>query len=287
MRRVSSGYLFIVPAMTCISFLMAYPIAYNVYLSLHDVSFATLVRGGSPWIGLKNYRDLVQDPLFARISLNTVIFLIGSTSLQFVIGLLLALLFEKKFPLNNLYRGLIILPWFVPVLVSGTMFRWFFSERGLINSLLWATGLVNEPVRWITSADLAIYSVTLANVWLGIPFNFIMLLTGLQSIPSELYECAEIDGAKEWQKALHISIPLLRPVILATFMLGTIFTVKVFDLVWVITKGGPGGASHLFSTFAYSLAFEQFRFGYGSAVVVAMMLMVTLLAIVLHRSRVG
>lgn len=285
MRREGHGYVFVLPAVIGILVLMVYPVVYNVYLSLHDVSFVTFVRGGSPWVGLKNYRDLLADPLFGKVSANTAIFLVGSISLQFGSGLLLAFLFEKRFPLNNLYRGLIILPWFVPVLVSGTMFRWFFSERGLVNALLMAAGFVKDPVRWITSPDLAIYSVTLANVWLGIPFNFIMLLTGLQAIPQTLYECAEIDGAKPWQKALYISIPMLRPVIATTLMLGTIFTVKVFDLVWIITKGGPGGASHLFSTLSYSLAFEQFRFGYASAVIIAMTVVVTLLALVLYRGQ--
>jgi len=286
MRSGISGYVFILGAVLYLLLLMMYPMIYNVNLSLHDVSFVTFVKGGSPWSGLKNYRDLLQDPLFFRVLFNTMVFWIGSISLQFTIGFLLALLFDKGFPLKNLYLPIILLPWFIPLTVSGAIFRWFLYGTGFINSFLLGVGLIQSPIPWITNPNLAIYSLTFANVWLGIPFNFILLFTGLKAIPLELYESAEIDGAKEWQKTLYISIPFLKPVIVMTILLGSIFTIKVFDLVWVITRGGPGGASHLLSTLSYSVAFDRFRFGYSCAVVVLMMIMVIVLTIVINRIKV-
>ncbi|NLY05703.1 carbohydrate ABC transporter permease, partial [Candidatus Sordicultor fermentans] len=135
---------------------------------------------------------------------------------------------------------------------------------------------IKEPVRWITTEKMAIYSLTVVNVWLGIPFNFILLYTGMQQIPEELYESSEIDGATGWQKVVYITLPMLKPVVIATFILGCILTFKVFDLVWIVTKGGPGGASHLLSTFSYSLAFDRFQFGKSAAVLVLMQIIVVL-----------
>ena len=284
-KRHIAAYLFVAPAFLYVLVLMVYPLLYNVHLSAYDVSLVSFIRGNSPFVGLGNYWKVVRDPLFHRVLFNTVVFTVGSIFFQFTLGLLLALLFEKRFPMKGLYQGLLMLPWFIPIMVSGTVFRWFFADGGTLNSILRGFDLIDYPVPWTTSARMAIYSLTAANVWLGVPFNFILLLTGLQAIPTELYECAAIDGAKEWQRVVYVSLPLLRPVIVTTLMLGAIFTVKVFDLVWVITKGGPGGSSHLFSTFSYSLAFEQFRFGSAAAVALMMVLLVTAVTVAFQRVR--
>ena len=283
MRRNVGPLLFVAPAVVYVVGLMGYPLLYNLYLSMYDVSLVSFIRGNSQFVGLGNYWKVMHDPLFRRVLFNTLVFTVGSILFQFTIGLLMALLFENRFFLKPLYQGLLMLPWFIPVMVSGTVFRWFFADGGTLNNLLRGFGLIELPIPWTTSASLAIYAVTAANVWLGVPFNFILLLTGLQAIPAELYECAAIDGAKGWQRVLYVSLPLLRPVIVTTLMLGAIFTVKVFDLVWVITKGGPGGASHLFSTLSYSLAFEQFRFGSAAAVAMIMVVIVVTVTMALQR----
>jgi len=283
MRLGLKSLLFILPALLYVGAVLLYPLIYNISLSLHDVTFTSFIKGGSNWIGLQNYWTLRTDPQFIRTLFNTLIFLGGSIFFQFVIGFSLALLFTKRFPLNNFLQGLIMLPWFVPIATSAIVFRWFFADAGLINSFLIGVGLIRTPINWITSSKLAIISVTVANIWLGIPFNFIMLLTGLKAIPGELYECAAIDGAREWQKVVYISLPLLRNVIAATLILGSVLTIKVFDLVWLLTKGGPAGASHLLSTYSYSLAFERFRFGYSAAVILVMILIVVVMMPLLNR----
>jgi multiple sugar transport system permease protein len=283
MRLGLKSLLFILPALLYVGAVLLYPLIYNISLSLHDVTFTSFIKGGSNWIGLQNYWTLRTDSQFIRTLFNTLIFLGGSIFFQFVIGFSLALLFTKRFPLNNFLQGLIMLPWFVPIATSAIVFRWFFADAGLINSFLIGVGLIRTPINWITSSKLAIISVTVANIWLGIPFNFIMLLTGLKAIPGELYECAAIDGAREWQKVVYISLPLLRNVIAATLILGSVLTIKVFDLVWLLTKGGPAGASHLLSTYSYSLAFERFRFGYSAAVILVMILIVVVMMPLLNR----
>lgn len=274
------SYLYLLPAIVTCVFLSVYPIVYNLDMSLRRVSFVTLIRGGSPWVGGENYINVIGNPVFGRVFLNTLIFWLGSISCQFVIGLALALLFNERFPLNGFYRALVLLPWFVPLTVSGTVFKWFFSgETGFINSLLIGIGVLKQPIPWLTSPKIAIYTATLANIWLGIPFNFIMLLTGLQAIPVELYECARVDGATGWHLLRHITLPLLKPMILLTLILGSIFTIKVFDIVWILTGGGPGEASHIFTTWAYSLAWQRFRFGEHAAVVGIVMILISLLGV--------
>ena len=169
-----------------------------------------------------------------------------------------------------------MIPWFLPILVTGTVFKFFLSDAGIINSILVFLKLRSSSniIPWITSGSIAIYSLTIANIWRGIPFTFILLYTGMKGIPNELYEAAEVDGAIGWKRTLYITVPLLKPVIVTTIILATVFNIKIFNLVWIITKGGPGNTSHLLSSYSYKLAFSDFNFGLGAAVCVIMLLVV-------------
>lgn len=282
MKVEKAAYFFLFPALLYVMVLGVYPLLYNVLLSLKDVTFVTYIQGTARFTGTGNYSWLSADSVFRQTFSNTLLFTGLSILFQFVIGFLLALLFNRPFPLKEIFQSLIMIPWVLPIIVSGSFFRWFFSDNGMLNGFLLAFRLIERPIPWITSGHLPIFSVTMANIWLGIPFNFVLLYTGLQGIPEELLESAEIDGATEWQKVFYIIVPLLRPVILATLTLGCIFTIKVFDLVWIITQGGPGDVSHLFSTFSYSLAFNKLQFGKASAVLVVMILVVVLLTALLN-----
>uniref|UniRef100_A0A7V3YK77 Sugar ABC transporter permease n=1 Tax=Candidatus Caldatribacterium californiense TaxID=1454726 RepID=A0A7V3YK77_9BACT len=282
MKGTKVAYFFLLPALLYVLLFGLYPLLYNVSLSLRDVTFITYIQGTARFVGLGNYRELFANPIFQRTFSNTLLFTGLSILFQFTIGFLLALLFNRSFPLKGVLQSLIMVPWVLPIIVSGSFFRWFFSDNGMLNGFLLAFRLIERPIPWITSGHLPIFSVTMANIWLGIPFNFVLLYTGLQGIPEELLESAEIDGATGWQKVLFIITPLLRPVILATLTLGCIFTVKVFDLVWIITQGGPGDVSHLFSTLSYSLAFNKLHFGKASAVLIVMVLVVALLTALLN-----
>jgi len=278
-------YFFLIPVLVYQLIFGIYPLVYNFILSLKDVNLITYMGGTSQWIGLSNYVQTLKDTVFQRAFFNTLVFTGLSLSFQFIIGFLLALLFNRSFPLKGLLQSLIMVPWVLPIIVSGSFFRWFFSDRGMVNGFLLSWGLIDKPIPWITSQILPLFSVTIANIWLGIPFNFVLLYTGLTAIPLELFESAEIDGANWWQKVLFITVPLLKPVIITTLTLGSILTVKVFDLVWIITKGGPGDVSHLLSTLSYSLAFDKFQFGKASSVLVIMLLLTIGLTIFLNSIR--
>ncbi len=276
------GYFFILPAIIFSVLFTIYPLAYNIALSFKDVTAISLIQGTSKFVGFDNYMEIFNDPVTGRAALNTVIFTFFSILFQFIIGFLIALLFNKEFPLRDFMISLVMLPWFIPVLVSGTVFKFFFLDTGFINGLLLSLGLTSRAVPWITDSNMAIYSLTIANIWLGIPFNFIMLYTGLKGIPTELYESAEVDGAVGLKKTMYVTVPLLKPVIITTLLLGAIFTIKVFDLVWIITRGGPGNSSHLLSTYSYQLAFSNYNFGLGAAVSVIMILIIIFVVGVLN-----
>lgn len=282
MRGTRVAYFFLLPALLYVLIFGLYPILYNVFLSFRDVTFITYVQGTARFVGFGNYEALFADSIFQRTFSNTLLFTGLSILFQFTIGFFLALLFNRSFPLKGIFQSLIMVPWVLPIIVSGSFFRWCFSDNGMLNGFLTALRVVEKPIPWITSGHLPIFSVIIANIWLGIPFNFVLLYTGLQGIPGELLETADIDGATGWQKVLYIITPLLKPMILATLALGCIFTVKVFDLVWIVTQGGPGDASHLFSTFSYSLAFNKLHFGKASAVLVVMLLVVAFLITLLN-----
>jgi multiple sugar transport system permease protein len=278
-------YFFLIPALVYQLIFGIYPLIYNLILSLKDVNLITYMGGTSQWIGLSNYVQTLKNTVFQRTFFNTLVFTGLSLSFQFIIGFLLALLFNRSFPLKGLLQSLIMIPWVLPIIVSGSFFRWFFSDRGIVNGFLLSWGLIDKAIPWLTSQRLPIFSVTMANIWLGIPFSFVLLYTGLRAIPLELFESADIDGTNWWQKILFITVPLLKPVIITTLTLGCIFTVKVFDLVWIITQGGPGDVSHLFSTLSYSLAFNKFHFGKASSVLVIMLWLVIGLTILLNSIR--
>ncbi|MGQ9629312.1 MAG: carbohydrate ABC transporter permease [bacterium] len=280
------GYIFILPALVFVAGFFIYPWIYNISLGFRETTIATYVAGNSPFTGLNNYTKVLRDPTFWRTARNTAIFTVFSLLFQFSIGFLLALAFNRSFPLDKFLQGLLLIPWFLPLIASASVFKWFFSEQGTVNSLLLTMGLIRRPISWLTSPSIVIWTVTLVNIWLGIPFNFVLLHTGLRGIPSELYEAASVDGASGWQKTIYITIPLLKPVMIVVLMLGTIYTMKHFDIVWITTQGGPGNASHLFSTLSYQLAFRQYQFGFGAAIANVMVLIISILVLIYSSVRV-
>jgi multiple sugar transport system permease protein len=199
--------------------------------------------------------------------MNTAIFLVASIVLQFGLGLAIAVYFNRRFFLSKFLRGLIVIPWLFPPVASGTIFSIMFQgDGGVINSLLHSLHIIDSPVYWFDSAFKAMVVITVVNIWVGIPFNMLLLYSGLQDIPRELQEAASLDGAGAWQRFRFVTVPLVRPVALVVIMLGIVYTVKTFDTVMVLTNGGPDNGSQLMSTWAYTLAFTNFQFGRGAAI---------------------
>jgi multiple sugar transport system permease protein len=262
----AGNYLFVLPAVLFLAAFLIYPILYNIRLSFIDVKATDLLGGSVPWVGLKNYREILQDPLTHLAALNTLIFTLASLVFQIVISMGLAMLYNQDFPGSRLMRSLYIAGWAVPVLVSGTMFRWLFDgDSGLVNYVLKVIGVCPDPLFWTADQNLALISTIIANIWLGIPFNLALIYAALQTIPHELYEAASIDGARAWSKFWRITLPLIKPALLSTLILGMIYTVKQFELIWTITQGGPLNSSQVVSTAAYTYVFSQFEFGHGAA----------------------
>ncbi|MDN0198077.1 sugar ABC transporter permease [Streptomyces sp. S.PNR 29] len=265
-RRRRQAYLFCLPGMAFLGLFLAYPLFYNVWTSVHDVELGTLLSGGERFTGLANYRAVVSDPAFWHSVRLSLLFTLGSLVFQFAIGFALALLFARPFPLNGLLRSLLLVAWLLPPVVSGTLFRWLLdAESGAYNSLLSAVGLGTLSHDWLTDPSTALAGVIFANVWVGVPFNMLLLLVGLHTIDPELYEAAAIDGAGTWQRFRWITLPLMRPVSVTVLLLGLIYTFKVFDVIFVMTGGGPVDATRVLSLYVYEVFFRFFRFGQGAA----------------------
>jgi multiple sugar transport system permease protein len=265
-RHQLIGMLFLLPAMIYVAVFYIYPILLNVTMSLQRYTARSFVTGEAPFVGLGNFNRLFSNPDFTVALQNTLLFTLGSLLFQFTIGLALAVFFNQKFPLSGLLRSLFLLPWLAPILVSGAIWvRLFDLDYGVINYVLRSLGIIEEPLAWLIDPRLAPVSVLIANIWIGIPFNMVILYGGLQDIPNTLYEAAMIDGASAWQKFRYVSWPLLRPVSAVVLLLGLIYTLKVFDVIMSITRGGPANVSHTLNTWAYSLSFTSLDFGLGAA----------------------
>lgn len=280
-RRGLSRYLFVAPALIFLLLTMVYPIFSNLRMSVYDVTVSTFLSNNAAFVGFDNYARVLSDPAFQRAFVHSVFFTAGSLFFQFVIGFALALLFNRTFPGNGLLRALLLLGWMLPTVVSGSIFRWMFDGSiGIINYGLQTLGLLDKPRFWLTDPNTALIGTIIANIWVGIPFNMILLLPGLQSISASLYEAAAIDGANSRQSFWHVTLPLMRPVILSVLLLGIIYTFKVFDIIYVMTGGGPVDATTTLPLYVYQLAFSFFRFGDGSAAAILLLLALSLVAVV-------
>lgn len=265
-RRQVAAWLFLAPAVLYVLFAFALPVAYNVMLSFEQSSPATIASFTAPFAGLANYRFILSDPTTQSAIIHTFEFTAGSLIGQFVIGFSLALLFSLRFPGRAVGRSLIIVPWLVPLIVTGVIFKFLFQlEGGAVNQLLLDVGLAHTPIDWLDSPQLALPTVLLANIWLGVPFFFLLLYSALQDVPIEVKEAAVMDGASPWQRLRLVTVPIILPVIEVTVLLGFVFTVKVFDLVIAMTGGGPANVTQLITTWSYNLSFQQFTFGEGAA----------------------
>jgi multiple sugar transport system permease protein len=262
----AAQWMFIAPAAVYLVVFFAYPIVKNGLTSFQNYTTSSLYTGKAPFNGFQNYRHIFHSGIFGKIALNTALFTVGSMVGQFVIGLGLAVFFSRRFPLNGVIRSVILLPWLLPLVVSSTVWRWMLDQdNGVINNILVNSGLMTTRVPWLSSTAVALVAVILVNIWIGIPFNMVILYSGLQDIPADLYEAARIDGANGVRTFRHITWPLLRPVVGVVVVLGFIYTAKVIDIILVVTGGGPVDASETLAVGSYNLSFKTFLFGQGAA----------------------
>ncbi len=283
MRKIKKdtvlGYCFILPAVIYMLVFIGYPIIYNWLISMQDVTAKTLGSPVRDFIGLDNFITIFGDATFRASLVHTFVYTIGCLVFQFLFGFIFALFFTKKFSLAKPIRGFIVISWMLPVTVTALVFKFMYADNGIINTILLNLHLIKEPLGWLLDGKMAMVGLIIANSWVGIPFNMLLLTTGLNEIPAEIYEASSIDGANKIQQLFRLTIPLLKQTILSALVLGFVLTFKVFDLVYVMTGGGPVDSTEVLSTYSYKLSFQMFHFGEGAAV--ANVLFVCLLAVAL------
>ena len=276
-----TGYSFVLPALIFMLALVGFPIIYNFVLSFYNQDVMTMGQHSEQFIGFQNYTDLFKISTTKTSIINTLVFTLGSIFFQFVIGFLLALLFHLDFKLAKPLRGVLLISWMIPVTVTALLSKFMLSSNGgVINTILVNMHLISKPLDFLVSTNLAMPSVIGINIWIGIPFNMILLTTGLSNIPESYYEAAQIDGANTIQRFFKITLPLMKASMLSVIILGVIYTFKVFDLIWVGTGGGPVDATELLSTYAYRLSFTQYSFSKGAAVANILFAMLFIVGIV-------
>ncbi|GHH52538.1 carbohydrate ABC transporter permease [Streptomyces candidus] len=279
-RRPSSqqwaAWGFLAPVTLYLILFYAYPLYRNIDLSLRHYTVRSFVQGDAPFTGPANYLTVFQDPTFAPALLHTALFTAVCLAFQYAIGLALAVFFNQHFRLSTTLRALFLVPWLLPLIVSASTWSWMLnSDSGIVNAALHAVGI--GPVSWLTSPTWSLVSVITANIWIGVPFNLVVLHSGLQSIPTSLYEAAALDGANAWQRFWHLTFPLLRPVSAITLLLGLVYTLKVFDIIWIMTRGGPADSSTTLATWSYQLGFGNAMPAFGPGAAVGNLLVVTAL----------
>ncbi len=258
---------FMLPALVYLVVMFCYPLYYNVSMSLRHFTVASFLTGVAPFVGFANYADMFGNRLFTAALATTAIFTALSIVGQMTIGMLLALFFWRRFPFNAAMRALLLAPWLLPLVVSASVWQWMFAQDyGVINYILLDLHLVAHPVPWLVDPTNALAAVIITNIWIGIPFSMAVFHSGLQALPKELLEAAELDGAGPLQRFFRVTLPLLKPLTAIVFILSVTYTVKVFDLIFVLTGGGPADATQTLAVLSYKLSFRQMEFGHGAAV---------------------
>jgi ABC-type sugar transport system permease subunit len=271
--------LLLVPSSVVVFGVVAWPVMRTFWLSLHKVE-SPLPTAPSPWVGLDNYTRAIQDPqLWAAVG-RTVYFTFASTAFELVLGILLGLLLAQKLRGRWLLRVAVIIPWALPTIVNATMWRYVFNPQyGPLNALLTQAHLIDEYRSWLGSPFLALNMIVLADVWKNTSVVAFFVLAGLQVIPGDIMEAAQVDGAGAVRRFFSITLPLLRPIIAVVLVLRTIEAFKVFDIIYVMTRGGPANGTRTVSLFTYQSAFSDQHFGYGSALSVLIVLVIMALAV--------
>lgn len=280
-RRLA--WLLLSPALLVIFGIALFPVGWTVWESLHrhDLQMPWL---GKPFVGLDNYGQLLRDARFWSALGHTGFFTASTVTLELLFGLVLALAMDRAFRWRGLFRAAILIPWALPTVVAGLLWRFLFEARwGMVNLVLTRAAIIEEPIVWLIGPHTAWIPVILADVWKTTPFVALVLLAGLQIIPRELYEAAAVDGAGPLRRLWRITLPLLRPAILVALIFRTLDAFRVFDLIYVLTGGGPGTATEPLALYAFNSLFQNLRFGFGSAMAVVIFAVTFTLALLYVR----
>jgi multiple sugar transport system permease protein len=261
------GLLFMLPAAALLLFFLTYPLGLGVWLGLTD---AKIGRAGE-WIGLENYEFLWTDSVFRLSVFNTFLYTVVASVIKFGLGLWLALLLNKNIPFKSFVRAVVLLPFIVPTVLSAIAFWWIYDAQfSIVSWALVKMGVMDHYIDFLGEPNLARMSTIIANVWRGVPFVAICLLAGLQTIPPSMYEAASIDGATPLQQFRYVTLPMLSPIIAVVMTFSVLFTFTDFQLIWVLTRGGPINATHLMATLSFQRAIPGGALGEGAAIATSM-----------------
>ncbi len=261
-RDTGAAFLFLLPLFVMVGGLIVYPFYRAIWLSFTD----KLVGYPERFVGLRNYLYLIHDDGFRTVVWNSFVFTIGSVGLKILTGLAMALVLHGTWRWRNFFRGLFLLPWITSTVIIALTWRWMFDAfpgRGFFNSVSLDLGLIDHPIAFMATPAGAMAAVIVANWWRGFPFFGVSYLAAMQSIPVELYEVASVDGASTWRRFWHVTLPGLKHIMIVTIVLSFIWTINDFNIIYVMTRGGPGTATQVFATYSYEVAFNQLRWGRG------------------------
>jgi multiple sugar transport system permease protein len=260
-----ADYLYIAPALLVMIAVIGYPIYYTVYLGFFNTP-PSLAMDDKIYVGLDNYERILRSESFRDVTQNTFVWTIFSTFFAFVLGFAAALVVHREFIGRGIVRGLLLIPYVISAVSAGYIWRWLYhSDFGLISGMLMRMNIIDEQIIFLDSVDRVMGSLIVANVWKEFPFAMIMLLAGLQTVPEQLHRAAMVDGAGTWSRFWHVTVPHLKGVILITSLLLLVANLNSFTTVWIMTAGGPAGASEIWITEIYQIAFLRTRFGLASA----------------------
>jgi multiple sugar transport system permease protein len=277
-RESSLGILLMLPGALLLMVFMAYPFFLGIWLSLTD----SMIGRMGHFIGFRNFVDLLSDSIFHQTARNTLIYAVVTVPFKAMLGLGLAMVLSNRMRFSNPIRAAVMMPWIVPTALS--TLGWFMIFDPVFSPISWllrSLGVISKNVNFLGDPRLAISSVCLANIWRGIPFFGITILAGLQAVPHELHEAAAIDGANAWHRFLHITIPSIRGVVLIAALLSVIWTFSDFQLIYILTKGGPANQTHIFGTYAYQIGLSATDIGQGAAIALYMFPILSIFAILL------
>ena len=266
--------VFVLPGVILLVLVLGWPAITSILYS-----FETEQAGDAAYT-LANYKSLLKDPFFSTTFWNTTVFVFFSVALHMILGLAVAMILNSALPAKPMFRVIALLPWVVPDVVAGIIWKWMYDPiYGALNDLLIKIGLLENPIEWLSHPKLAMISVILVNLWRGFPFVMLILLAGLQAIPRHLYEAAAIDGAPKLQQFIHITLPGLKKMIVVALALDIVWEVRRFGLIQAMTQGGPGVLTEVLSTYTYKQYFQFFRFEYASAISVVMTMVLLLVSL--------
>jgi multiple sugar transport system permease protein len=270
-------YLLILPASLFILLVVAYPVLNSISMSFQNYNLMKPYLKG--FIGLSNYLKAFKDPLFYQALTNTLIWVIFGVGLQFVFGFILALILNISFKLRGVVRALVLIPWVTPGVLIGLMWTWMYDGNyGVINDILSKLGIIKKFIPFLANGDTAFPAVIVTIIWQGIPFFAIMLLAGLQAIPNELYEAADVDGCSRLRKLFNITLPSIKNTIFVTTMLRIIWVANSIDVIFSMTNGGPGYSTLTLSVYAFKKAYGTLDFGYASTLSIILTLLLMIIA---------